>query len=451
MKRLLLLLLPLLLIACTKTNPSMEETEETTAIERIDVAVSCRMQPAFTEAVKAFNAAHEDARIVVHDYHTKYFQESTPAAPIERLALDISTGIFEPDIVIEFRSSEENATAYIVKNELYTDLAPLLDEEIFSCVRRSFSDGDKLWGITDSFYVNTVLLNAATLEEGEALEARLRERGSWTVEDMLDYMDALPSETVFMKYVTQKNFMNDYIYPVFIDTEKGTCDFDSEAFLRYLTYRKSLPERIDPHTENLYVDYRTGKVAAYQHDMHGIIGYSGMDAVFGEDALLIGYPTRKDELAELAYNFTYVITSYAEQPARAWEYVKLLLEAVETEDLSTFPTLKSVFQEQCAYAQTCAFTHDIVGGSGVYPREDVSQIDLAFYDTYVTYFTESDAAELERFLEAKVGQPRSTVLPAAISSILSEEVSAYLADKTTAEDCAQRIQSRVTLWLEERD
>ncbi len=399
MKRFLFLIpIFLLLASCTAGGKTSETTEDKlpTSVTVIDVAVSCRMQPAFTEAVKAFNAAHDDARIMVHDYYSKHFRESTPAAPMERLALDISTGILQPDVVIERGFDTENATSYIVKNNLYTDLTPLLDEDIFSCVRHTFTDDGKMWGITDSFYVNTFIINSATLDENYLVNEDI------PTEEMAEFM-------------------------------------------------KTLPKKVEMKSQFAYADSRSGKIAADRYDMHGIIGYSGMDVFFGGDSIPIGYPTRGEELAEMGYIYSYVITSYTETPDSAWEFVKSLLEAVGNENITAFPTLKSLYNEQCEYAKGCVFSHDITGTSGIYPLEDEHLIDLESYDTLKTYFTDDDAKELENFLDTKVGAAQNELIPGQVTDIIAEEISAYLADKSTAEACADRIQSRVSLWLAERN
>ncbi len=466
MKRFLFLIpIFLLLASCTAGEKTGETTEDKlpTSVTVIDVAVSCRMQPAFTEAVKAFNAAHDDVRIMVHDYYSKHFQESTPDAPMERLALDISTGILQPDVVIERGFATENATSYIVKNNLYTDLTPLLDEDIFSCVRHTFTDDGKMWGITDSFYVNTFIINSATLDENYLVNEdipteemaefseNLREKGSWTVDEMLDYIESLPDDVMFTGFLTQTNSMHSNIYPSFIDTENGTCDFTGETFIRYLEFMKTLPKKVEVKSQFAYADSRSGKIAADRYDMHGIIGYSGMDVFFGGDSIPIGYPTRGEELAEMGYIYSYVITSYTETPDSAWEFVKSLLEAVGNENITAFPTLKSLYNEQCEYAKGCVFSHDITGTSGIYPLEDEHLIDLESYDTLKTYFTDDDAKELENFLDTKVGAAQNELIPGQVTDIIAEEISAYLADKSTAEACADRIQSRVSLWLAERN
>ena len=49
----------------------------------------------------------------------------------------------------------------------------------------------------------------------------------------------------------------------------------------------------------------------------------------------------------------------------------------------------------------------------------------------------------------EVGSPRAAIVNEEISDIINEEISAFCADACTVEECAKRIQSRVSIWLAE--
>ncbi len=69
---------------------------------------------------------------------------------------------------------------------------------------------------------------------------------------------------------------------------------------------------------------------------------------------------------------------------------------------------------------------------------------------YIVDFTEEDAAHIVESITS-AGIPLSKRIPAEVTDIVDEEISAFLAGHGTAEDCAAKIQSRVSLWLAERN
>ncbi|MBQ3707811.1 MAG: hypothetical protein II889_07875 [Clostridia bacterium] len=64
-------------------------------------------------------------------------------------------------------------------------------------------------------------------------------------------------------------------------------------------------------------------------------------------------------------------------------------------------------------------------------------------------YTPADAAKMEAILDS-LGRPLLEVWRTDVKGILHEELSAYLAGIGTPEDCAKKIQSRVSIWLAER-
>ena len=64
------------------------------------------------------------------------------------------------------------------------------------------------------------------------------------------------------------------------------------------------------------------------------------------------------------------------------------------------------------------------------------------------HYTKELAESFKPLLD-EVGSPRTAIVNEEIADIINEEISAFCADACTAEDCAKRIQSRVSLWLAE--
>ncbi|MBR4896796.1 MAG: extracellular solute-binding protein, partial [Clostridia bacterium] len=106
-----------------------------------------------TRAISDFNRTHADVQIEINDY-TEF------ADGENRLAMDMVTGVFKPDILLGDETSSYLLTA--AEKGLYTDLSPYLDadplitrDNLFDAVERVFDDGEGgLWGLSTNFAVS---------------------------------------------------------------------------------------------------------------------------------------------------------------------------------------------------------------------------------------------------------------------------------------------------------
>ncbi|MBQ3860512.1 MAG: hypothetical protein II779_08280, partial [Clostridia bacterium] len=63
-------------------------------------------------------------------------------------------------------------------------------------------------------------------------------------------------------------------------------------------------------------------------------------------------------------------------------------------------------------------------------------------------FTKEDADRIVAELD-RAGKPITKMIPAAVQENVAEEISTYHGGLGSAEDCAGKIQSRVSIWLAE--
>ncbi|MBR4205048.1 MAG: hypothetical protein IKQ92_06200, partial [Clostridia bacterium] len=66
----------------------------------------------------------------------------------------------------------------------------------------------------------------------------------------------------------------------------------------------------------------------------------------------------------------------------------------------------------------------------------------------VARYTEEDHERLKAWI-GSAGTPLVSQVPEQVQAIIDEEIAAYLGGVGTAEDCAKKIQSRVSIWLAE--
>ncbi len=60
-----------------------------------------------------------------------------------------------------------------------------------------------------------------------------------------------------------------------------------------------------------------------------------------------------------------------------------------------------------------------------------------------------DVVKMKMVLSDNAGEPFTDAFPPELYEIVKEEIDEYLAGMGTPEDCAKKIQSRVSIWLAE--
>ena len=400
-----------------------------------------------------------------------------PHAGEERLILDLVTGKIAPDLVLLPSATGSAATA-ILEKKLYADLSPYVDaddflnrEAIFGSVLASFSTADdEIWALSNGFTANTLIGNDALLGP---YAGRDRTGEGWTLEELLDFADSLPSDIVLVRNLSKEQaaliLLGSDGYAQFVDREAGTCSFDSPVFLRWLNFLASLPKDWDeltvksplesrPSAER-YELYYNGKVALEHRDYFKPNWMVDDAAVFGTDAFTrIGYPDAAESRMKLDFDWTYAILKGAENPDGAWEFMKLFFKEERTGDppmirFPEIPSLKSVYDELTADYENLIFIHYFSGaGAGLYKGDpDNPQSDADLDEPGHMYeFTAEDAERLYAMLDSGQVTRIADRTPSEVQAIVDEEISAFLGGASTAEGCAAAIQSRVRIWLAER-
>ena len=421
----------------------------------------------FDQKILKYNAEHPDVQIVTRDYIDAAGDGDTGTAK-KKLAMDLVTGLYRPDILVGMIN--EPYIEQAVRSGLYADLgtytkndALVNDENLFGCVRRTLSDKDgRLWGLARDYEVRSVLSTAELL-------GKYADRTSWTVEEFLDYAASLPSDRFLMDDLAQENaarlLFGTEGYGAFIDAEAGTCDFTDPVFIRYLTFLKSLPAtakeaRSLPQNplsglgrEEQYQFYWTGGVALKNKWFHSLNQFLSLEIEFGtKDYRLIGQPVSSENGRQpITVWDVCIMTSFCENPEIAWDVIRSLIIDPDGFPGDSLPVLKTDFERKAEEYRDSVFTFYFDGWEVVGEKDPDHPITTSTLDKpgIVTEFTEADAAFIMDYLDNRCGYPYTLSVHEEIAAIIQEEISAYLAGVGTAEDCAKKIQSRVSIWLAE--
>ena len=156
-------------------------------------------------------------------------------------------------------------------------------------------------------------------------------------------------------------------------------------------------------------------------------------------------------------NFVYVITSFTRTPDTCFELIKYFFseKQVALWSESKFFALKSSMEKKYSYSYYPTGTDRVyyIGESThSYERDPDNPLteDMLDKPGIILSFEKEDQQKLEDFLD-RAGHPLIYEVPGDIDDIVREEISTYFGGLGTAEDCAKKIQSRVTIWLSENE
>ena len=152
------------------------------------------------------------------------------------------------------------------------------------------------------------------------------------------------------------------------------------------------------------------------------------------------------------------MTTFCTEQELAWDVIRTLA----TGFVFCLPVLKQTYEESAAdfvergAYETIRFVHDAegwgsIGTGGFAPDGNFPTLDDLDAPGWVSIPTTEDFARLEAFLDNDAGYPLTERVPPEITSIISEEISAFFGGVGSAEDCAKKIQSRVSIWLSEHE
>ena len=338
-------------------------------------------------------------------------------------------------------------------------------EEYFTTVLDAVSVDGKLTALPLSFALNGVFLNRAVLEE---LGVDPEGISSVTCQQLLDWQEQAgdPDLQVTFGGWTQEEFFG-VEAPVYLDLENKTASFDSPEFVEFLTRTGSLEEAdtgLDLTSRSMWQSedlvnalltcQATGEDFPVQNlpyaDLYLESGHPGVACLSGIFPASMAYYSEPLEYLAGPYPFVdsqgrlavtskedLAVPSSIADPDLAWEFVKYCVGERDSMKLSNqemyttnFPLSKGNFQNLLeVYKEGGGYQYEYGSLLGF----DPGQLDSA-----------AALEKLEEFL----------ALPLLNGKLYSLDAGEYLEEfyqkgLTTPEECAEKIQGRAEIWLNE--
>lgn len=206
----------------------------------------------------------------------------------------------------------------------------------------------------------------------------------------------------------------------YVDAAQGTCNFECDSFYAQLALLRRQQEALDALPKNLDVAATCDGLLYYYVILSAdSIVYQPGRYAYPElkQYVYYAYPSDYNSGCQLDFNSLLSINTKSEQKAGAWAFLSYLLSESYQQSMNYLPVSDMVLQEQ--FAQLLA-------------QEKITQEDID------TFYALVDHAQ----------KPDYPTEP--IEKIIQEEMAAYIDGAIEEKTTAERIQSRVSLYLMEQ-
>jgi len=403
----------------------------------------------FEKYAAAFNRISDKYRIVIRDY------EKIRKDGGNTLQEDILAGN-APDVIF-FHSS---VTEHLADKGVYADLNGFLEsdpafrEDIVDGILKSCETDGHLYYLASGVQLKGMMGKAKNLPSSE----------EWTISKYLSLAAEDTGENDVQFTMTDQTIRDTLLYnnlASFVDFENGICSFENEDFLALLRYLKALPAKGNEFNITLasgerFDAYRKDKLLLGTAYVQKPEQYLRLRAMFnGEELVWLGTPTPSGSCLVLGLAPSFSISADSPVKEGAWEFIRYMMTEVLlhiNSPLSYFPVTESAIRQEMTKSgksfymfslQNTGFTTKI--WDGVTPPEEYDPVTQAG-----AWFTEEDADILLDLLNNRTYSISTTAAYETVRDLVREEVEAFLAGTSSAEDTAKKIQSRVNIYLAEQ-
>lgn len=389
-----------------------------------------------------FNKNSDEYKIKIVDY-SSYDSEDDYGAGSTRFNLDIASGNV-PDIML---FGVENPVDSYINKGLFLDLTDyfakdpdISEEDLLPNVVEACKTNGKLYKIIPSFFVTSVITKTKYLEGKETLSFK-------DCEKLIKDSGADKQWAFGMQ--TRNGFLETGLAlsgNKYIDWENKKCNFNSDSFIEFLEYAANLKEDFKDEDYDYYKEsfYRNGKAlfhVAYVQEFRYYKRYK--QAIFGDDISFIGFPNDMGVNCSVLFpEMTIAISARSANKDGAWSFVKTLFsEEAQNKIEYNFPVRKSSFERLAQEATKKPYWMD---GDKKEEYDDTYYLDDQ--EIIVDPLTQEELKKLEDFIGSVtlIYSENSN-----INAIIEEEASAFFSGQKSAQEVADIIQSRLTIYVNE--
>ncbi|HKM35195.1 MAG TPA: extracellular solute-binding protein [Lachnospiraceae bacterium] len=405
------------------------------------------INPEIKSYVVDFNKSNEKYHIQVQDYNLYNTLEDNTLG-LASLNADIEAGQV-PDILI--MDSGMPIDSYMEKG-IFEDLNPYLDgkngidrSRYLQNIFDAYTINGKLYQLVPYFDVSTVI-GKSSLVGGYT---------GWNMDKFMEVLAETPVETKVFSNVLRVDVLNRFLSVSggeFLDKEANTCSFNTESFISFLHFLKTLPDLYQDTTDynddewnHMLQQYRNNETLLQMVYMLNFTDCGEwIQGMFGEPITFLGFPSKESSGSAIEAEVSFTISSKSKEKDVAWEFIKYFMEDDYQKTVTMFPVNLPALQTMSQKAMEKPSYTDEYGNRVEYENSywlGESEIMLE----------PMSQEEVDSVMEMLGSLHQTVQNNDAVVSIITEEAAPFFAGEKSAEEVAQMIQSRVQLLLGDKD
>ncbi len=442
---------------------SVQDTDATPKMEIRLGLLDYSTQPTLLgKLISGFNRSSQDYHVTLTVY-----EPDKDGFALSKLEEDLLWGD-APDIMI-FGTNSMTTYRDLANKDLFFDLNPYFGTQLIPGVADGFAADGKLYLLPANFRLYTLASLTALLPDAETL----------SVDTLAAYMENCPQDTV--PFSAEPNDAGAFLgfrflgtaLQSFYDMDTGTCSFDCPAFETFLSLYTSIADRLDTENPRFLYDngdasvpnltemLATGQLAFLEVPLSSTTQYMRTKRWFSDaDIRFWGYPTKDGHAAYIESDLSFAVLENTAVPRGVLTFLQYILsDAVQNSNavsMSAFPVTHDALENSLTshryyyYLPDTATNTEQVRYSGGYvgcltEPMDAKAKERGGYEE--VYMTDDDLSVLRAMF---YDMPQYTLCDSTIEGIVLEEITAYSAGVRDASACADIVQSRVSIYLAEK-
>ncbi|WP_026527651.1 ABC transporter substrate-binding protein [Butyrivibrio sp. VCD2006] len=427
-----------LISSLTKVDPSQVVEKETLTLGTVYIPQTIRKQ------VVEFNRTNDKYRIKIVDYSDVDAGDTGDAYfdAASKLGLDLTQGQGPDMLVIDYSMPFES---YAKKGAL-EPLDPYFDAD------EDISIEDFLQNVIDSCRVDGKIYTLMPSFHIETCVAAKKKVGGEKV-TISNYQDVCKNNGIDPKLgmgsmtIESAGELYSTVGMQFLDYENGTCSFDSQGFIDLLKFIKEFPkdqESMGIDYEEFESYYRENKSLLLDYYISSFDDYQVLKkGYFGEDILFNGFPTADGGESFISPFMQIAMNSDCKHKDVAWEFMKSFMTDEYQKSVEwSFPIKESALLAMAEKAQEKPYYIDSEGNK----VETSSSWTIGDIDVEIEELSKEETEELVDFVKSVT---HTAFYEQHIIDIIQEEAQAFYEDQKTAEEVANIIQSRISIYMGE--
>lgn len=436
----------------------LKKVESALLPKKVEIVIGCLRDSSELQAeVAAFNRQSDSCVVTIMNYARK--GEGTDTDPrdfVNTLGMALATGTDCPDIlVLDQMEAYGMDIESIAGNGAFADLEPFLErssllkrEDYLENALECYQYHGQLVGIPCEIRLRTIVGGTSDLGQDPG----------WTLEEMISYAAAHPEQQLFNGVVRNDILQDCLVFNLnnFMEQETGQCRFDSEDFRELLVFAATFPEEYDPQGDERFTQkmIQEGDVLLYRTLISDFYRIQEHQVMFGEP-VYIGYPAADGTGCIAECSGALALAAQSENLEEAWEFIEYYSErSLNSRWMAEFSTRKSFLKQQMEDAVTVSYYLDEVGNplldaDGNPVPKSLGGIRWSFEDDEITFrtATEEEVDCVKELIESARPLPAAD---ARIMAVIQEEAESFFQGQKSVEEVTDIIQSRVQIYLDER-